>query len=32
MLYPIQSDFRNKLDLSGVWDFKIDPEVVGEKI
>jgi beta-glucuronidase len=29
MLYPQQNDFRNKLDLSGIWDFKIDPEEVG---
>ena len=26
MLYPIQNTIRNKLDLSGIWDFKIDPE------
>lgn len=26
MLYPIQNDRRNKLDLSGIWDFHIDPE------
>ena len=30
MLYPIQNDLRNKLDLSGIWDFKTDPEQVGE--
>ncbi len=30
MLYPIQNDVRNKLDLSGIWDFKIDPDGVGE--
>lgn len=30
MLYPIQNNVRNKLDLSGVWDFKTDPEGVGE--
>jgi beta-glucuronidase len=29
MLYPIQNDSRNKLDLSGIWDFKIDPDEVG---
>lgn len=29
MLYPIQNDVRNKLDLSGIWDFKIDPQAVG---
>ncbi len=31
MLYPIQNALRNKLDLSGIWDFKIDPEETGEK-
>ncbi len=30
MLYPIQNGVRNKLDLSGIWDFKCDPEGVGE--
>src|SRR4051794_14216020 len=30
MLYPIQNDIRNKLDLSGIWDFQIDPNEVGE--
>ncbi|MCU0486315.1 MAG: hypothetical protein MUC85_09440 [Anaerolineales bacterium] len=30
MLYPIQNDIRNKLDISGIWDFKIDPDGVGE--
>ena len=30
MLYPIQNDKRNKLDLSGIWDFKTDPEGQGE--
>ena len=30
MLYPQQNDIRNKLDLSGIWDFKIDPDGVGE--
>jgi beta-glucuronidase len=29
MLYPIQNDVRNKLDLSGIWDFKADPEEIG---
>ena len=29
MLYPQQNDVRNKLDLSGIWDFKTDPEEVG---
>lgn len=31
MFYPIQNDRRNRLDLSGIWDFKIDPEEVGEQ-
>lgn len=31
MLYPIQNDLRNKLDISGVWDFKTDPDEVGEQ-
>ncbi len=31
MLYPQQNDVRNKLDLSGIWDFQIDPQRVGEK-
>lgn len=31
MLYPIQNNRRNKLDLSGIWDFKTDPDGVGEK-
>ncbi len=31
MLYPIQNDRRNCLDLSGIWDFQIDPDAVGEK-
>ncbi|MFN8475389.1 MAG: beta-glucuronidase [Anaerolineae bacterium] len=30
MLYPIQNDKRNKLDISGIWDFKTDPDGVGE--
>jgi beta-glucuronidase len=29
MLYPIQNDKRNRLDLSGVWDFQIDPDDTG---
>jgi len=29
MLYPIQNDIRNKLDLSGFWEFKIDPKEIG---
>jgi beta-glucuronidase len=31
MLYPQQNDFRNKLDLSGIWDFQIDPDHAGEQ-
>ncbi len=30
MLYPVQNNVRNKLDLSGIWDFKCDPNGVGE--
>ena len=30
MLYPQQNDIRNKLDLSGFWDFKLDPDEIGE--
>ncbi|HRJ43571.1 MAG: beta-glucuronidase [Caldilineaceae bacterium] len=30
MLYPQQNDRRNLLDLSGIWDFQIDPDGVGE--
>lgn len=29
MLYPIQNDKRNKLDISGIWDFQIDPDEIG---
>ena len=31
MLYPIQNDIRNRLDLSGIWDFQTDPQEVGEQ-
>ena len=31
MLYPIQNDVRNKLDLSGIWDFQADPDETGEQ-
>ena len=31
MLYPQQNDKRNMLDLSGFWDFKLDPEGNGEE-
>ncbi|HSN78606.1 MAG TPA: beta-glucuronidase [Anaerolineae bacterium] len=30
MLYPIQNNVRNKLDISGIWDFKTDPDGIGE--
>lgn len=30
MLYPIQNKARNKLDLTGIWDFECDPDGVGE--
>jgi beta-glucuronidase len=29
MLYPVQSGFRNRLDLSGIWDFQTDPGLAG---
>jgi len=29
MLYPIQNNVRNKLDISGIWDFQIDPDNIG---
>lgn len=29
MLYPIQNGVRNKLDISGIWDFRIDPDHIG---
>lgn len=31
MLYPQQNDVRDMFDLSGVWDFKLDPDEVGER-
>ena len=31
MLYPQQNDVRNLLDLSGFWDFRLDPDEVGEQ-
>lgn len=30
MLYPVQNAKRNKLDLSGIWEFQPDFENVGE--
>ena len=29
-LFPQQNAYRNKLDLSGIWSFQLDPEGVGE--
>jgi len=31
MLYPQQNNKRNVLDLSGFWNFKLDPEATGEE-
>jgi len=31
MLYPIQNDIRNLFDLSGIWDFRADPDEIGER-
>lgn len=31
MLYPQQNDCRNLFDLSGFWDFRLDPEDLGAK-
>jgi len=30
VLYPIQNRVRNRLDISGIWDFKPDPDGIGE--
>src|SRR5829696_42221 len=30
MLYPQSNPFRQLVDLSGIWDFRVDPEGVGE--
>jgi beta-glucuronidase len=30
-LFPQQNDFRNVLNLSGIWKFKLDTQGVGEK-
>lgn len=30
MLRPQQNQTRNVLDLSGLWDFQIDPDAIGE--
>ena len=29
MLYPVQNDRRNLLDLSGFWSFRLDPNDIG---
>jgi beta-glucuronidase len=31
VLYPVQNRHRNKLDISGIWDFQTDPDAIGEK-
>lgn len=31
MLYPIQNDVRSKLDISGIWDFRADPDNLGRE-
>ncbi len=31
MLYPVQNAVRNRLDLSGIWDFQTDPNEIGER-
>lgn len=31
MLYPQRNDQRDLLDLSGLWDFQLDPDGVGER-
>ncbi len=31
MLYPLQNDLRNRLDLSGLWQFQLDPDETGER-
>jgi beta-glucuronidase len=30
MLYPQQNDVRNMLDLSGLWEFQLEPNEIGE--
>ncbi|MGD8782313.1 MAG: hypothetical protein PVH88_25550, partial [Ignavibacteria bacterium] len=30
MLYPQLNSYRNKIDISGIWKFRIDPEKIGE--
>ena len=29
MLFPIRNDKRSLLDLSGLWDFQLDPDGTG---
>jgi beta-glucuronidase len=31
MLFPIQNEVRNIMDLSGIWDFQTDPQDMGEQ-
>lgn len=31
MLYPQANEWREKLDLSGLWDFMVDPDDAGER-
>lgn len=30
-LFPVQNEYRNKMDLSGIWKFKLDEAGVGEQ-
>ena len=30
MLYPIQNNYRDIIDISGIWKFKSDPLNIGE--
>ena len=31
MLYPQSNPFRQSVDISGIWDFRSDPQHVGER-
>ncbi len=31
MLFPVVNNYRNILDLSGIWEFKTDPKKIGER-
>lgn len=31
MLFPVINNYRNILDLSGIWEFKTDPKKIGER-